>query len=215
MNIGVNGCINEEGICKRKYVDNISTPYTSFDEKGYPVYRRPDAHDQRVVPHNREILLDWDGHANLEFAASTYCIFYLYSYLFKGNKKVQLQLNNVGDINKDDEINIYLRGRMLTSMDAMWRVFGYQTYPAPYPAVRLIKAKLPIEVTAWCNEGKLTDIYVYFQRPQSLASLTVCEFYTYYDYKHTLEDARFRSNSNEFDEEGCLRYCEICCKSIH
>jgi hypothetical protein len=51
---------------------------------------------------------------------------------------------------------------MLTSMNAMWRIFGYQTYPAPTPSVWLIKAKLPSEVNMWIQEGKLTDVYVLF-----------------------------------------------------
>ena len=80
---------------------------TSFDEKGYPVYRRPRKVDQRIVPHNRDIVIDWDGHANLEFAASTYCIFYLYSYLFKGNRKVQLALAKAAGIDTSDEIQIF------------------------------------------------------------------------------------------------------------
>ena len=102
--------MNDEGVCKRKYCDNNVTIQTSFDQKGYPIYKRPLKIDQRVVPHNKEIVLDWDGHANLEFAASTYCIFYLYSYLFKGNRKVQLAINNLAGIESDDEINIFLRG---------------------------------------------------------------------------------------------------------
>jgi hypothetical protein len=129
--------------------------------------------------------------------------------LFKGNKKVQLQLNNLDDIDKSDEINIYLRGRMLTSMDAMWRVFGYQTYPAPFPSVRLIKAKLPDEVNAWSREGNLTDIYVYFMRPYPLRHFTICQFYTNYDYKYKLDDARFRDNLNQYDPDGSLRFCEL------
>jgi hypothetical protein len=201
--------MSDDGECKRKYSDEKFTTHTSFDEKGYPVYKRPDREDQRVVPHNREILVDWEGHANLEFAASTYCIFYLYSYLFKGNRKVQITLNNAAGIDSNDEINIFLRGRMLTSMDAMWRVFGFQTYPAPFPSVRLIKAKHPTEVVSWCNEGKLTDIYVYFQRPASLQNLKICEFFTLYDYKYNLNDARFRDNTNNFEEDGSLRYCLI------
>jgi hypothetical protein len=184
----------------------VSTAETTFDEKGYPIYCRPDKNDQRVVPHNKDILLDWDGHSNLEFAASTYCIFYLYKYLFKGNKKVQLSLNNISDIQSNDEINIFLRGRMITSMDAMWRVFGYKTYPSPFPSVILIKPKTPADVNDWMEKGKLTDIYVYFQRPQSLRHLKICEFFTLYDYKYKLVDARFSNNDNPYDDEGNLRY---------
>ena len=95
---------------------------------------------------------------------------------------------------------------MLTSMDAVWRVFRYQTYPSPYPSVTLIKPKLPAEVNIWYNEGKLTDIYVYFKRPYCLRNLKICEFFTLYDYKYVLNDARFRNNQDEYEEDGTLRY---------
>ncbi len=39
-------------------------------------------------------------------------------YLFKGSKREKLRLTNADD---DNEINIYLRGRILVSMDCMWR----------------------------------------------------------------------------------------------
>jgi hypothetical protein len=122
---------------------------------------------------------------------------------------VQLSLQNISDLESSDEIKIFLRGRMLTSMDAMWRVFGYQTYPAPFPSVRLIKAKLPTEVNEWMLRGKLTDIYVYFHRPLSLSTLKICEFYTYYDYKYTLEDARFSNDARPYDADGNLRFCSF------
>ena len=145
-------------MCKRKYSDQGCNPETTFDEKGYPVYRRPTPADQRIIPHTKDILLDWDGHANSELAASSYCVFYLYKYLYKGNRKVQLALKNTADLHDSDEINIFLRGRMLTSMDAVWRTFGYQTYPAPDPAIRLIKVILPKEMETILNENHLTDI---------------------------------------------------------
>jgi hypothetical protein len=44
----------------------------------------------------------------------------------------EVNLNNTDDVDKDDEINLFLRGRMLCSMEATWRVLGYQTYPASY-----------------------------------------------------------------------------------
>ena len=94
-------------------------------------------------------------------------------------------------------------------MDATWRTFGYQTYPSPFPSVTLIKPKTPTEVTIWCNEGKISDIYVYFQRPHCLRHLRICEFFTYYDYKYTLNDARFRINTNKYEEDGTLRFCRV------
>jgi len=208
---GVNGCLDKDGICKRKYSQHREpTLSTEFDEKGYPVYMRPSIDDQMIVPHNCMILLDWEGHANLEFAASTYCIFYLYSYIYKGNRKVQISLDNTFGVEKDDEITLYLRGRMLTSMDAMWRIFGYQTYPAPYPSVTLLKVKLPSDMRFIASKGKLSDLYVYFQRPEELSHLRYCEFFNLYCYKYKLDQRRFTEDPSVYDDAtGLLRYCEI------
>ena len=48
----------------------------------------------------------------------------MYQYLYKGAKKAKLKLTNADDVNDKDEITLYLRGRYLCSMDAMWRTLG-------------------------------------------------------------------------------------------
>ena len=114
-----NGCKHTAtGKCNRGYDDTIECS-THFDDKGYPVYERLKAGDLKVVPHNKTILLDWGGHANVEYAGGSKCILYLYKYLFKGSKKSSLDLRHEGMA--EDEISLYLRGRFLCSMDAMWR----------------------------------------------------------------------------------------------
>jgi hypothetical protein len=55
---------HDNGLCKYGY----NTP---LDEKGYPIYKRRREQDLKVVPHNREVLLDWGGHCNVEYAGST------------------------------------------------------------------------------------------------------------------------------------------------
>lgn len=123
----INGCLNKDGICKRGYQTNIVTHENSFNERGYPVYYRPLEADLRVVPHNRELLLDCNGcHVNVEFCGDVYCVMYLYKYLYKGNKKVSMMLNNTGDVDKEDEIKLLQRGRMLCSMQAWFILWGYQ-----------------------------------------------------------------------------------------
>jgi hypothetical protein len=121
----VNGCL-VDGICKRKYSDQTVTT-TDIDDDGYPQYARPNSEDCYVVPHVKQMLLDDpDGcHCNTEFCGSTYCIIYLYKYLFKGNRKLEITLNNLNDVHPEDEILNYLRGRMITSMEATWRILGY------------------------------------------------------------------------------------------
>ena len=71
--------------CKREYEDTI-IGNTHFDERGFPVYERLRQEDLKIVPHNRAILMDWNGHCNVEFSAGVRCILYLYKYLYEGPK---------------------------------------------------------------------------------------------------------------------------------
>ena len=52
----------------------MTTIVTTLDENGYPVYRRRRAKDFMIVPHNRNILLDWDAHINVEFAGESFTV---------------------------------------------------------------------------------------------------------------------------------------------
>ena len=80
-----NGCQEVSGgICGKGYSNN-PVPLTHFDGKKYPVYRRRSPRDYYVVPHNREMLLDCCCHVNTEFGASSYCLLYLFKYLYKGS----------------------------------------------------------------------------------------------------------------------------------
>ena len=70
----VNGCkASSTCKCKRGYDDTVIQERTSFDERGFPEYKRDHECDLKVVPHIRLILLDWEGHANVEYAGSAFC----------------------------------------------------------------------------------------------------------------------------------------------
>ncbi len=94
-------------------------------------------------------------------------------YLYKGAKKAKLRLLNAEDIDDDDEINLYIRGRYLCSMDSMWRCLGYRTYPSPTPTVYLVKAKMPAVVHNLQVKDRLScNLLQYFHRPHALHDLT-------------------------------------------
>jgi hypothetical protein len=121
----VNGCHNEQNICRKGYGNTILQNKTTFCEKGYPIYKRTKVQDLKVVPHHRKLLEDWGGHAYVDWCGTTYTILYLYKYLYKGAKKVKFRIENADDVDDTDEITLYLRGRYLCSMDAAWRILGY------------------------------------------------------------------------------------------
>lgn len=77
---------------------------------------------------------------------------------------------------------MFLRGRMMCSMEAMWRVMNYQTYPASTPPVSTIKLKAVAQLTVLKQDKKLCDIAVYFARSNILRDITYTEFYKLFDY---------------------------------
>ena len=179
----VNTCFNEKTKkCKKGFDETFVCCWTTFDKRGFPHYKRLRDKDLMVVQHNRQILLDWDGHACIDFAMNTHCVMYMYKYAYKGAKKVRMQLKNADDIGAKDEIALYLRGRKLCSMDAMWRAYQFQTYPAPYPRVQAIKTRLPSFVESFRADGKLVPVDAYFARPNTpdFVDLKFTDFYQKY-----------------------------------
>lgn len=83
-----------------------------------------------------------------------------------------------------DEIKMFLRGRMMSSMEACWRIFNYQTYPASTPAVSTIKLKTADQLKKIQEAGKVSDFDVYLNRPVALRNLTFVEFYKNFDYTY-------------------------------
>jgi hypothetical protein len=175
---GQSGCLNEEGKCSKHFDTNLVLQHSTFQEKSGRVnYRRRSIQDLNICQHERKSLLDWDGHCFIDYCGSAHSVLYLYKYLYKGAKKAKLRLTNAEDIDDDDEINLYIRGRYLCSMDCMWRCLGYRTYPRPTPAVFLIKVKMPAVLKNLQDLDKLScDLLQYFYRPQDLYHMTYCEF---------------------------------------
>jgi hypothetical protein len=180
--VKVNRCKSKkEDFCRRGYDRTDCVLKSYIDEDGFVQYRRRRKDDFRVVPHNPETLLDWDGHLNVEFSSTVKQILYTFKYLYKGPKKQTFLIesdNSEEDL--DNEISLYLKGRCLCSMDAFWRILGFHTYPKPSPSVKSIKVKLPAQLTFLASELKKCDLLLYFSRPPSLFHLKYTEFFNIY-----------------------------------
>jgi hypothetical protein len=183
----VNGCLDKNGNCKRQYGTFVENDATSFNEYGYPIYKRPNNKDLRVVPHNMFMLLDWCGHVCVEYATSVKSCLYLYGYLFKGTKKDKGIGTQIEDDIGDDRINeneIYLNGRFLCAMDAMGRVLGYCNYPKQTPSTICVAVKQRCDVTFFKYKRKLCNMYVYMESRNilDLQHLKFAEFFKKYYY---------------------------------
>jgi hypothetical protein len=182
------GCQDDKGNCRKFFHKMTSCDRSCFDEKGFPRYKRRSS-DLNVVSYNYGILMDWNGHANVCYTENSYTVNYLYSYIFKGNRKVKISLNtgtsresymDMEYESMSNEINLHIKSRKICSMDAMFRILGYKTYPAPSPTVHVINAVMPDITGIALSEGKVNDLYIYFMRPEPLLHLTYQQFYEQY-----------------------------------
>jgi len=75
----------------------------------------------------------------------------------------------------------------MCAMDAMWRTYGYQTYPASIPAVNQIKVVLEDVYNQFMLDGKCLDLAVYFNRPVQLQHLLYTDMYNAYSWSYKLQ----------------------------
>ncbi len=98
----------------------------------------------KIVPYNLQMIMDWDSHINVEYSGSAYC-----ASCYKGAaRKEHIDLGYEQEHDSLDEIKLFIHGRIMCSMVAVWWMYGYQDYPAP---------KLPVCAFKVCSGAQLKD----------------------------------------------------------
>ena len=90
-----------------------------IDARGFPVYRRREG-DERIVPHNWKLLVEFQCHINAEWTFNSRHLAYVYGYMCKGadiaGVRIQDQVN---------EIASFRKARVLTVAEACYRILGF------------------------------------------------------------------------------------------
>ncbi|XP_074346664.1 uncharacterized protein LOC141685467 [Apium graveolens] len=153
---------------KGKYMRHFPKRFngnTYFDDCGFPVYRRRNTgrvinkkginlDNQYVVPYNRDLLLRFQCHINLEICNSSRSLKYLFNYCLKGHDTATILLkkksNKSGSeqtarsVKNLDEVKNFLDGRYVCASEASWRIFGFDIHHRS-PSVE----RLPIHLQIW------------------------------------------------------------------
>jgi hypothetical protein len=180
----INGCKKNEGYqCKHGYSRTDTIPETFVDNvTNRVVYQRRLICDVKIVPFNLALMIDWDSHLNLEYNGSAYCALYLYKYCYKGaSKREQIAFESEEEHDSLDEIILFMYGRIMSSMSAVWRLYGYQDYSASEPPVCAFKVRTGAQLKDFINRCKVTDLQIYFSRQESLKDLKYTEFLAKYN----------------------------------
>ncbi|XP_074356564.1 uncharacterized protein LOC141696304 [Apium graveolens] len=137
-----------KGKCMRHFPKRFNGN-TYFDDCGFPVYRERntgriinkkgiDLDNQYVVPYNRDLLLRFQCHINLEICNSSRSLKYLFKYCSKGHDTATMlwkkKSNKSGSeqtarsVKNLDEVKNFLDGRYVCASEASWRIFGFDIH---------------------------------------------------------------------------------------
>ncbi|KAL8134222.1 hypothetical protein AgCh_009322 [Apium graveolens] len=151
-----------KGKCMRHFPKRFNGN-TYFDDCGFPVYRRRNTgtiinkkginlENQYVVPYNRDLLLRFQCHINLEICNSSRSLKYLFKYCLKGYDTATMLLkkksNKSGSeqtarsVKNLDEVKNFLDGRYVCASEASWRIFGFDIHHRS-PSVERLPIQLP------------------------------------------------------------------------
>jgi hypothetical protein len=105
--------------------------------------------DLKIIPYNLQMTMDWDSHINVEYSGSAYFALYLCKYCYKGAaRKERIHLGSEQEHDSLDDIKLFIHGRIMCSVAAVWRMYGYQDYLAP---------ELPVCAFKVCSGAQLKD----------------------------------------------------------
>ncbi len=118
----------------------------------------------------------------MEYSGSDYCALYLYKYCYKGAaRKERIDLGSEQEHDSLDEIKLFIHGRIMCSMAAVWRMYGYQDYPAPEPPVCAFKVCSGAQLKDFIQQCKVTDLQINYNRPAKLDALKYTDFLKKYN----------------------------------
>ncbi|XP_048604780.1 uncharacterized protein LOC125582234 [Brassica napus] len=112
---------------------------TSIDANGFPAYmRRIDGRfiekngirldNGFVVPYNRDLMLRYRVHMNVEWCVQTRAVKYLFKYIHKGPDYASAAMGKEDEDGVIDEIKTYYDCRYITACESSWRILAFPTH---------------------------------------------------------------------------------------
>ncbi|XP_068342953.1 uncharacterized protein [Pyrus communis] len=139
----------KENKCSKKFPKSF-TSETTFSTEGFVAYKRRDIQNlfvlkngikldnTFVVPYNRELLLKYQAHINVESCCQSTLIKYLFKYITKGVDRTRA----VFEDDEFDEVVAYLNCRYLCPYEAVWRLLQFHIHFRE-PSVERLSVHLP------------------------------------------------------------------------
>ncbi|RCV30796.1 hypothetical protein SETIT_6G124500v2 [Setaria italica] len=158
-----------DGQCHFRYPRQFSA-MTKQGKDTYPIYRgredgqrvkiRGEELDNRwVVPYNPVLLMRYNYHINVEICSSIKSVQYLYKYIYKDHDRASYTVDAKGNEHVViNEIKQYRDARMITTIEAVYRLFGFKLY-SMWPPVLQMQVHLPgMHMVSYKSTDNLKDV---------------------------------------------------------
>ncbi|XP_074337453.1 uncharacterized protein LOC141674642 [Apium graveolens] len=153
----------QQGKCNKFFPKKFNDA-TTIGEDGYPIYRRRNTgvfvekkgvmlDNRYVIPYNRNLLVKFDAHINVELCNRARSIKYLFKYISKGPDRATAVIETTEE---RDEIRSYLDCRYISACEACWRIFQF-SINYRYPSVERLPFHLPGENTVIFEENRCIE----------------------------------------------------------
>ncbi|XP_035830146.1 uncharacterized protein LOC110887742 [Helianthus annuus] len=149
-----------DGTCSKNFPKNYESA-TRFDKEGYAHYKRKadgffvikngvTLDNSFVVPYNKDLLLRFDAHINVEYCGWNMVIKYLFKYISKGADRIRFTVTKTSNVpdapnhtssSSFDEIKNFVDGRFICPHEAAWRIFDFPIH-SRNPAVQVLAVHL-------------------------------------------------------------------------
>ncbi|XP_074328021.1 uncharacterized protein LOC141665932 [Apium graveolens] len=161
--------------CIRHFPKKYS-PSTTFDQSGFPIYKRrktnftvtkgkANMHNQWVIPYNRDLLVKYQCHMNVEICCHARSLKYLFKYCLKGHHRATFQIR--GKKRRTDS------GEKIDEAEAAYRIFRFNIHYRSVSVLGLsfhfpgkkyctFRSNEPLAKVAAREKDKLTQLEAYF-----------------------------------------------------
>nr|XP_025887491.1 uncharacterized protein LOC112941712 [Solanum lycopersicum] len=189
----------KQGKCTKRFPKKFNNQKT-FDADGFPIYRRRNTgtevnknnvflDNRYVVPYNRNLIVKFDAHINVELCSYSRSVKYLFKYVNKGSDKATIGIERSDTPTVRDEIKRYLDCRCISATEACWRIFSFDIHHRQ-PAVE----RLPFHL-----QGENTIVFQEERCPESILNrpdIVKTKFTEWFEANKEYEDARELTYSN-------------------
>nr|GEW39505.1 DNA helicase [Tanacetum cinerariifolium] len=198
--------------CSKKFLKKFNQ--NTFDENGHVHYRRRDTcvsvtrnefqlDNSYVFPYNRDLLLAFRAHINVEYCGWSMLIEYLFKYISKGIDRVFVRVSrSIGESSTSatpsrqviDKIQNYVEGRFICAHEAYWRILKFDIHRRE-PAVQILAVHLEdMQRITFRDEDRLESVTDFPGRK----STTLTEWFAFYEANEVRRHLSYLDFPSEF-----------------